>query len=406
MTRREFLHSSAAVTSASMLTGCTPKHVAAGSPLPVYDAVPPLQLIRADPDRLFRTTVCLRPFRAVGPRIEAETANLGGKQKLVIHNYGHGGSGWSLSWGSATVAMELARQTSGMDLSGQQVAMIGSGALGLTLATLLQRNGAQVTIYARDRPADSRSFRATGSWTPDSRIALSRTMAPKFPALWERMTRASWSMYQGYLGLAGAPVEFTDRFILSDLPPEEAHQKRLADDAIGFAHLQDSVLDLTPRSLDLPPGTHPFPTRYARRNTQLMFNVTDLVHQLTEDILIAGGRIETREFHTPADLGGLPQKIIFNCTGYGARALFTDDTVIPVRGQIGWLIPQSGCDYGLVKDNLNILCRPDGIVVQLSQQGEATGWQSVDETLDRAEAEEGVRQLQAIMRTTTPTAKA
>ena len=61
-----------------------------GSPLAWYDAMPALEPIRAHADRLFRITVCLRPFRAQGPRIEVE--RLG--DKLVVHNYGHGGSGW------------------------------------------------------------------------------------------------------------------------------------------------------------------------------------------------------------------------------------------------------------------------------------------------------------------------
>ena len=42
------------------------------------------------------------PFRAQGPRIEAEQIG----DTLVVHNYGHGGSGWSLSWGSANLAMQ------------------------------------------------------------------------------------------------------------------------------------------------------------------------------------------------------------------------------------------------------------------------------------------------------------
>ncbi|MCR6658623.1 MAG: hypothetical protein NVV72_04495 [Asticcacaulis sp.] len=56
-------------------------------------AEPPLIPIHTDPAQVFRTTVCLRPFRAAGPRIESETVG----RKQVIHNYGHGGSGWSLS---------------------------------------------------------------------------------------------------------------------------------------------------------------------------------------------------------------------------------------------------------------------------------------------------------------------
>ena len=45
--------------------------------------------IRASLNRLFDITVCLRPFRAQGPRLDTE--QVGGK--LVVHNYGHGGIG-------------------------------------------------------------------------------------------------------------------------------------------------------------------------------------------------------------------------------------------------------------------------------------------------------------------------
>ncbi len=49
--------------------------------------------------------------------------------------------------------------------------MIGCGALGLTAALIAQRAGARVTIYAKERMPDIRSARATGVWSPDSRIA-------------------------------------------------------------------------------------------------------------------------------------------------------------------------------------------------------------------------------------------
>ena len=367
--------------------------------LPLYDAVPPLAPIRAHTDRLFRVTVCLRPFRATGPRIETEVIN----RQRIIHNYGHGGSGWSLSWGSGTLALEQA--LAGTDPSTVDLAVLGCGAIGLTTATLAQRAGCRsVTIYAKDRTSDARSFRATGSWTPDSRVALQKSAGPNFPAMWEQMTRTSWREYQRYLGTAGAPIEFTDRYYLSDIAPEAEHQRRLDEDPIGFAHYFDRIQDISPRSLDLPPGTHPFPTKYARRNQQLMFNITELSHGLTNDFLIAGGKIVTREFHSVAELSALPQKTVINCTGYGARALFSDESVIPVRGQIGWLIPQKEVNYGLVFDTLNVLARPDGIVVQLSEKGEATGFNSTDETPDRGEAERGVQQLAALYARMKPTA--
>jgi D-amino-acid oxidase len=199
------------------LSGCGMKVKTASTPavtappaLAPYDVLPKLMPIRAHVDRIFRVTVCLRPFRAAGPRLEVERVG----DKTVVHNYGHGGSGWSLSWGSSSIAVEKA-----MAAGERDVAVIGCGALGLTSAILLQRAGAKVTIYAKERPPEVRSARATGSWTPDSRIALTNAVSPDFPALWEKMCRNSFHTYESYLGMAGTPVEWKDEYALSDEGP-------------------------------------------------------------------------------------------------------------------------------------------------------------------------------------------
>lgn len=49
--------------------------------------------------------VGLRPFRAGGVRLERDRAEDG---RLVIHNYGHGGSGFTVSWGCAEDVARLA----------------------------------------------------------------------------------------------------------------------------------------------------------------------------------------------------------------------------------------------------------------------------------------------------------
>src|SRR6266851_9074202 len=220
MDRRSFLQNSSAFAglSAMGLTGCVKRPAAASLPgapsLPFYDAVGPIIPIRADVDRIFRITVCLRPFRAAGPRLDVE--RLG--DKLVVHNYGHGGSGWSLSWGSADVAVRRALEAGN---GSREVAVIGCGALGLTAAITAQRAGLRVTIYAKERPPFVRSSRATGSWTPDSRIALTSAASPDFAAQWESMARTSFAMYQSYLGMPGSPIEWTDRYALSDMTREE-----------------------------------------------------------------------------------------------------------------------------------------------------------------------------------------
>jgi D-amino-acid oxidase len=49
--------------------------------------------------------VGLRPFRKSGVRVEAEALRDG---RVVIHDYGHGGSGFTLSWGCAQKVLALA----------------------------------------------------------------------------------------------------------------------------------------------------------------------------------------------------------------------------------------------------------------------------------------------------------
>jgi D-amino-acid oxidase len=362
------------------LTGCATKNRTTAVPQTLRPfALPPIMPVRAEVDRIFRVTVCLRPFRAAGPRLDVERVG----DKTVVHNYGHGG--WSLSWGSSSVAVEKALATGERD-----VAVIGCGALGLTSATLLQQAGARVTIYAKERPPDVRSSRATGSWTPDSRIALTNSVSSDFPALWEKMARKSFHVYESYLGLAGNPVEWTDRYTLSDEGPGGPRANRPAE-ALDFARYQDRIADLTPRSHELPPASHPFPTRYATWNTSLMFTIASYARQLMTDFQIGGGKIETAEFYSPSELSRLTQKVVINATGYGARALWSDESIVPVRGQIAWLIPQPEVNYGVIYKNINVLGRRDGIVVQYFGGGDMYGYNDANENPDRQAAEESVR---------------
>ena len=187
--------------------------------------------------------------------------------KTVVHNYGHGGSGWSLSWGSGAIATANAMATGERD-----IAVIGCGALGLTTALLLQRAGARVTIYAKDLPPDVRSSLATGLYTPDSRICLEEHATPAFKQTWERMARQSFQTYQSFLGVAGTPVEFIDSYSVYD----DATNRRRGepDSRPAFADLERELTgDLIPQGADFQPGSHSLGQRLLRRNSQLMFNL-------------------------------------------------------------------------------------------------------------------------------------
>lgn len=382
--RRGLLRASAAVGGLGLvgLGGCATAVPVRAGPAAAWPALAP---IRARPERLFDLTVCLRPFRAAGPRLDAEQVG----DALVVHNYGHGGSGWSLSWGSAEIAVRQA-----MEKSPEAIAVVGCGALGLTSAVVAQRAGARVTIYAKDLLPQTRSSRATGMFTPDSRIALTSAAGPAFGDLWEQMARTSFKAFRSYLGLPGTPVEFIDSYDV--FPPDPAPgspdpaPQPAAPRELDFARYRDRIRDLDGADETLAPAESPFAAAEVRRGANLMFNIADYGHTLLTDFLLAGGQIRHREFHSPAELGTLEEKVVINCTGYGARALWKDDSIVPVRGQIGWLIPQPEVHYSLYYRGVSVVPRRDGIVVQVLSGGDMRGYGDDREVVDRSESEAGV----------------
>src|SRR5207248_102824 len=134
--------------------------------------------VKVSRDRVIREVVGLRPYRAEGFVVEAERFG----SKLLIHNYGHGGAGITLSWGTASLAADLSRDfmaarawsASRRDsrAATSHFAVLGCGVNGLSTARMLQRRygnaGAAVTIYAKDLPPNTTSNIAGGFWSPTS----------------------------------------------------------------------------------------------------------------------------------------------------------------------------------------------------------------------------------------------
>jgi D-amino-acid oxidase len=371
----------ALLLSAGALAGCTAVAGDRGRAAP--EAAPALVPIRAQADRIFDIAVCLRPFRAAGPRLDVE--RVGDTQ--VVHNYGHGGSGWSLSWGSGAVAVRKAMAT-----SPREVAVIGCGVLGLTSAILAQRAGAKVTIYARELLPQTPSARATGAWTPDSRIALAEAAPPDFASLWEEMARTAFKMHRDYLGLPGDPVEWTDFYSVAAAEEPRASSAAPTPD-LDFADYRRRIADLVPKPRRLSPDAAPFRADAVYRSENMIFNISDYGHILLNDFFIADGEFKHADFQAPSEIAALGKSVAINCTGYGARALWKDETITPVRGQIARLIPQPGVHYGLSYRHVYVVPRRDGIVVQDLEGGDMKGFGDSDEAIDRAEADRAVTTL-------------
>jgi hypothetical protein len=164
-----------------------------------------------------------------------------------------------------------------------------------------------------------------------------------------------------------------------------------------YAHLDDQLGDVQPRSQALSPAQHPFPVPHARRYTQLVFNLPSYSRLLMDDFYRQGGEIEQRDFQSPRQFAALPERTLVNATGYGARALFNDASVIPVRGQTAHLIPQPEVNYGITYrgHNLSVVTRRDGIVVQAQAEGD---YGNANTTPDRAASDAAVQRLADLFR--------
>src|SRR6185436_723742 len=189
-------------------------------------------------DRILRTIVGLRPFRPSGFVVRAD--KLG--DKLIVHNYGHGGCGVTLSWGTGALAVDEVLRA-----GDKRVAVLGCGVVGLATARLLQQRGIAATIYARDQPPATTSDIAGGRWYPFD-VFDRAVVTPRFL---ETLWRAARVSYEAFAKLPAAAYGIhryrTYACRNTPFPPE------------SLLNFNSPVHDLLPGLRDLPPDEKPFP---------------------------------------------------------------------------------------------------------------------------------------------------
>jgi D-amino-acid oxidase len=342
--RRSVLGGAAAAAAAALLgPACAVSRAGTERPLRVPPRVRRLARVQVSPARVIREVAGLRPFRASGFRVEP--ALLG--DKLLIHNYGHGGGGVSLSWGSANLAL-----THALAGPGRSAGVLGAGAVGLASARLLQDHGFAVTIYARELPPDTTSNLAGAQWAPVSLIDHDRVT----PAFREQYVRASRFAYRYFQTLAG------DRYGVRWLENYFLYRSNERDDEWEMITLFEEIFQVE----ELRSGEHPFPVPSVRRFLSMHIDTGQYLRQVTEDFRLAGGRIVVREFADPAAVAALAEPVIVNCTGLGAAALFGDPELVPLKGQLVVLAPQPEVDYitaGPGPGVMYMMPRRDGIIL-------------------------------------------
>jgi D-amino-acid oxidase len=321
MDRRFFLGSAA---STLLLPGCATTMARTAAPTGC------LAPVDVAPDRVIRTVAGLRPYRESGFVVRAEPLG----DKRLVHNYGHGGAGITLSWGSAKLATLL-----GLPGHSGPVAVIGAGVIGLTTARLVQEAGFPVTLYAAAVPPDTTSNIAGGQWSPFGHYQRDQ-VTPEWRAQLAAALDYSWRRFQIMVG-----DDYGIRWLTTYTEGAARND--------GFH----------PAARLLRPSEHPFPVQDISRFETMYVESGRFLRQLVEDVQTAGGRIAIRNFATPADIAALPERLVFNCTGLGARALFGDAELHPVRGQVAVLLPQPEVRYAFTGEAGYMFPRADGIIL-------------------------------------------
>jgi hypothetical protein len=217
-------------------------------------------------------------------------------------------------------------------------------------------------------PPDTTSNLSLASFTPTAGLVSPERWTPA----WDRQFRRAVEIaYLEHQRLAGPRygVTWINEYRLSDEVPN-------ATPRLPWNPLADNLpADEDVGSVLLGPGEHPFGTKYATQHPTMRLEPSIYLDALMRDVIGFGGRIVIRSFETPRDLMSLAEPLIVNCTGLGAKALFGDQELVPVKGQLTVLVPQPEVTYMVG----GMLPRSDGIILNGGMQQRDAWSLDVDE---------------------------
>ena len=272
--------------------------------------------------------LCYRPMKHGAPNLSLAKEG----DKIVAHNYGHGGSGWTLGPGSAKYVNSLLIESDlGAALSDKStpIAIIGAGLIGLfTAYDLIQRGFSNITIYA-EQLVTLPSHYAGGLLAP---VSMDNDHAMQ--AIIDEIGIEAYRFYKGIAnnensdfkkGARKVPSYFSSRDD-SGLEPYVGKVMGPAKDVI----------------LDFGNGTTRTMVVY---DDGVFMNTALLMDELHEFMKRHHIEIIQQKIQSFDELN---QQFIFNCSGLGSRELAKDSALVPVQGHLIMLKNQ-------VPENMNYM---------------------------------------------------
>lgn len=282
----------------------------------------------------------LRPWRQDSYRLEPVQMS----RKLLIHNYGHGGAGISMSWGCADAVRTIVTRTYSPGPR-HPVAVLGAGVMGLTAAALLCEAGFEVKIYA-EKLSGTTSDVAGGQWAP-SIVMYEPSQQVQFFAL----LKTAFAMHKARLGSLYGVWERTNYCV---------------DKPTGLENAVKAGAILPPQQLAHLPFQHLNKPGWAYRT--LLVEPPIFLGRLRQELRQQYVPFIQKSFISEQEVWQLTEPIIINCTGLGSRKLFNDLKVKSIKGQLVLLKPQPGLDYLYSTGPTYVFPRADHVVVGGSQE--------------------------------------
>lgn len=304
--RRKFIFGMSAASFSALL----PKWVWANSTpaLEVRKIVPP----RLDTAYLGERMLCYRPMRKGVPNMTLERVN----EKLVAHNYGHGGSGWTLAPGSAkhVVDLALASEQGRATEKSAPIVVIGGGVMGLfTAYELVIRGYTNITVMA-DSFEKLTSHNAGGLLAP---VSMSNN-----PEIQPLIDKIGIDAYRFYAQLAAG--ELKDFSAGAKVLPSYFDDRESSGLEPYVGAVMQPAKDVV---VDFGNGTQRKMVVY----DDGIFIDTAVMMDSLHAALQGKAKLVKQKVE---DFAQLDASLVFDCSGLGSRRLNDDSDVVPVQGHL------------------------------------------------------------------------
>lgn len=285
-------------------------------------------------EKIIGYQVGVRPYRKSGIRLESEPM----EGKILIHNYGYGGSGLTLCWGGAQEVLTLLEQEKNKNrglASAESVAVLGAGVIGLATAYELLESGYQVNLYADEFSPNLTSDVAAGIWSPPATEDESQNkLINKILDISDKRFRDSaFSEHPEFAGIRMIASYGFKKSGNNDIQHPRKFKESTAEKKKVRVHFDNGV------------------TKIGEQKLLLTLDGKIFMNDLFSKTKSKGAVIYSRRFTHKNEVAALNEKIIVNCTSLGSRELFNDEDFVPVRGHLVYLQLQEGIDY-LAHQNL------------------------------------------------------